>query len=282
MRRSTSSTLLAATLTAALAGCTGSDVLDTGNSTTRIEVVAQGSNLADYDCVNFALGEIRINPLNGHCGPTSSPELVGDPCGADAECGVGAICEGSNSKTLVPNTGILMSTGAPQGNVLGVPCAPATGFCDCNPAVPSPDPPECPSGAICTMDSECGCSADWDCVCLKSTSEQGGPFVPPTPVVLSEGLYELNLLFIDNTSLYIDNPPFLGKCGNTALDLSTALGPLLRFTVQPDEDKVVRLVLNTDALAEVLTNTTSCGALNAVLPDNEVIRCDTCDAGVAP
>jgi len=100
--------LLAAGLTLTVAGCTGTDFLNSGNAVVRVEVVAVGTPVEDFDCLLFELNNVSIRPLDGLCGAGSANE--GEPCLRDSDCpsgsGVGA-CEGSNASAVIPNAGIV-------------------------------------------------------------------------------------------------------------------------------------------------------------------------------
>ena len=115
--------LLASGLILTAAGCTGTDFLNTGNATVRVEAVAVGTPIGDFDCLIFELDEMKIRPLDGICDDGSAnPD---DPCLNNSDCTPGA-CVGSNAAGVIGNNGIIavLSADTSQGDLWDGPCAP--------------------------------------------------------------------------------------------------------------------------------------------------------------
>jgi len=241
--------LLSLALAVALfaAGCTGADFLATGNSPLRIEIALEGTTAQTYDCIEIEVEDVFVRPLDGTCGADSTD--AGEPClGAD-DCAPGSgtgTCEGSSAGEVIGSNGIRIVGQA--DTVRGN----LTGG-DCDATLDSADAPE---------------------------------FVLPSPVTLSEGLYEISRLDVKDVVLYTENPVFLGACiSSNPLDLATALGDSLRFTISAESEKIVRLVLHVDVWEQVLTGLESCfppaeGGPGMLAVLDQAFSCDpaTCDA----
>jgi len=250
-------TLLSSALAIAAGGCTGSQILESGNSTTRFEFVVVGDTIEEFDCAPFELGSIRLFPLDGVCDAASTN--AGDPCFQEASC-IGGACEGSSAADIIDPLGLLVYDAAAvqlgKANLYGTVCE-AT-----NPDVSS------------IVDS--------------------GPWVDPAPFVLSSGLYEISAMKFFFSGLFKDGaeepeePPVpdqydLRICTNE-INVVLESGAPLRFTVDAAAPKVVRFEMRADKLEEFFVNTGSTSANCPALRDNfqDIFICTTCDAGVVP
>jgi len=238
--------VLALTMALAAAGCTGTDFLVTGNSSLRIEIVLEGATTQTYDCIEIELENLYVRPLDGTCGADSVD--AGEPCLGSDDCAPGSgtgTCEDSNAGEVIGDAGILVVDEA--DTVRGN----LTGG-DCNAAV---------GGA------------------------QALELVLPDAITLSEGLYEISRLEMRGAVLYTDNPLFFGACSSSTLDLALALGDALRFTIDADGDKIIRLVMHVDVWEQVLTGQESCfpppeGGPGMLAVVDQAFSCDpaSCDA----
>ncbi len=256
------------------AGCTGTDFLATGNSTVRFEIVLQGTTVGDYDCVIFEFERINVRPINGTCAADSANP--GDQCFSSVDCLAGSgpgTCEGSDAEGLIPQDGIKVVTQEQTvpGNLTNGPCTPTAKKCF------EPFFPYEP----CVEDSDCDQETYPGNVCeLQSPFSAKGEFVPIAPIVLSEGLYEINRLVAANIGLYADAGPVERSCYQAdQFILDDALGDALRFTVQPGQDKVVQINMDLGELELAMPDQFGgCFGLQNAL--RSVFSCATCDAGV--
>jgi hypothetical protein len=248
--------LFASAFLIAAGGCTGSQILDTGNSGTRFEIVAAGVTTQDFDCALFQLAAVRLFPLDGTCDVESTN--AGEPCFISTSC-IGGTCEGSSAADIIAPVGLFVVDAATnvKGNLYGTVCDAAT-FPFLN----------------ATVGAE--------------------PFINPAPFVLSSGLYEISQMRFTFVGLYKDGSEFpqeppvpdeldLRVCTNLTNVVAQSGGPL-RFTVDAASPKVVQFEVRADALETYFENTGSetsnCLALNEHFED--IFVCTTCDASVAP
>jgi hypothetical protein len=241
--------LLATALVAlAAAGCdTGSDVLSTGNSQVRVELVLAGDTVEDWDCIIFEFQNVGIRPLDGICGSDSANP--GDLClnGTDCDPGTGTgTCEGSYAGELVGNLGAGLSNGdiSVPGNLLEGTCT-----------IPNPQ-----------------IVAD--------------PIILPPPLILPEGLYEIKPFNITNVGFYRSDGNVRRLCLNFTVEAALYREVFgedpWRFELSPDEEKVLVFTLHADVLEASLTDGAT-GQQCLQLRNNivDILTCDTCQ-GSAP
>lgn len=232
----------------AASGCTGTDLLNTGNQSVRWDV--QFSNLdgadIDWTCILFEFEEMRVRPLDGTCGADSPVGLVGAPCFENRDCRSGPVqgtCEGSLADELVPSGGILVidPDETERGNALGGPC-----------------------------------ENDFDLGSFRNNLLAVDEFQPTQPAILTAGLYEIDDFVLNNIVLF--------RNGATSTDLRWCLDGIspveflpedsLRFFVQPGEEKVVLFDFDVDTLEDLL-EFNDCFEVEDFMPTT--FTCVTCD-----
>ena len=280
------------------AGCTGTDFVGSGNSNVSFEVVTVGSTSQPYDCLQWAFGDLRLRPLDGTCAADSVN--AGDPCLSTTDCaplpGQTGTCVGSESFEILGNFGILVVASPEPGNILGGDCTPtidAGGVCEG--LFVGPDAVRCFVATECGFceQAETPCDTDADCggadecnqqaPCVNPSRIRSAALIPPRSLILSPGLYEISELAVGRAILYEDvpqpplNPPgpfFLG-CGQTP-PVVDSFGDALRFTVLPDQDKLVRFAVDSGVLEQNLPGEDSCADFEANI--TSILECETCDA----
>jgi hypothetical protein len=225
------------------AGCTGTDLLDSGNHLLTIEVVLQGTTQQSWECVNQVFQSIRVRPLDGQCSPASANP--GDPCLTGNDC-PGGDCEGSSATgtTPIPESGIDLLGPKKNFNLVGPACSPTFGLCE-------------PTSLVaCQIGQPCAEPGD---ACQPQSKYQASAF-QIAPVVLPAGLYEISSLEL-GTPVFYDyaTGQVLGEggpCFNStgASELALLLGKP-RFTVAGSGSEVVRLLLDMPALEIELAST---------------------------
>jgi hypothetical protein len=243
--------LLAIALVAlAAAGCdTGSDVLATGNSPVRIELVLVGDTVEDWDCILLEFQDVRFRPVDGTCGDDSANP--GDPCLNPTDCDAGTgpgTCEGSNAGELIGDLGVAVSDGDSTniGNLLPGPCV-------------SSDP-----------------------------NLASDPLEMPPVLILSEGLYEISTFDITNVGFYRENGQVKRFCPVGAATIEVPVwrvdfagaDPWL-FKIPPGEDKVLVFELHVDVMEQNMTDGDSgqqCSQIFLNMVDT--LTCETCDGTV--
>ncbi len=280
------------------AGCTGTDFIDSGNSNVSFEIVAVGTTSQPYDCLQWAFGDLRLRPLDGTCAADSVN--AGDPCLSTTDCaplpGQTGTCVGSESFEILGNFGILVVASPEPGNILGGDCTAtidAGGVCEG--LFVGPDQVRCFVATECGFceQAETPCDTDADCggadecnqqaPCVNPSRIRGAALVPPRSLILSAGVYEISELSVGQAVVYVDVPqppldppgPFFRGCLQTS-PVVDSFGDTLRFTVLPDQDKLVRFAVDSAALEQNLPTQNSC-------PDfidsiTSILKCDTCDA----
>jgi hypothetical protein len=236
----------------AAAGCTGTELVTSGNAVVRVNVTTEGEFVGEFDCVVFQISEMWVRPIGGVCAEDNAN--AGDACLDSTDCmpGTGpAECEGSFADEIVGINGIVVveNGSTVQGDLWNGPCAPE------NPLV---------------IDNAPELITD--------------VFVNPDSFILSQEVYEISQLQITNVALYKDGPTLPEVDFRTCLSpgevlVAEVLGDALRFTVPPGGQKVIQFVLHLDKLEQFFQT----GGNNCfILANNieEIFTCETCDAGV--
>lgn len=284
------------------AGCTGTDVLDNGNSTVSFEITTVGATNIPYDCVRWGFGELLIRPLDGTCGPNSVNP--GEPCLNVSDCpplpGQVASCQNSSAGELLPGNGIEVLPNPPPGDILGAGCNPTIdaggkcagltpqtlctdnsdcGFCEQDPNPPCSTDADCPGSDVCTGQADC----------VNVFGINGNSLIPPDPLILSAGIYEIGAIRVGAMGLYQDLPqpplvppgPYFRGCSQIA-DVTDSFGDALRFSVSERESKVIRFEVNLTELEANLPQVDECGTLTggtgAFGNITSILECVSCDA----
>jgi len=118
--------------------------------------------------------------------------------------------------------------------------------------------------------------------CVASIDAANAPaFTQPAPFTLTAGLYEISTLNVRYSGLYTDDPASLVACPSN-LEIATALGHALRFTVPVDSAKTIRIVAHIDVWEDVLNGPDDCVEIATLPVLATAFSCENCDAGVAP
>jgi len=222
-------------VTAALvlsAGCTGTDVLDTGNELVVVEVVVEGSTAQSWECVNQTFQAMDVRLLDGECSPASA--------NPGAACLVTGDCPGGDC--VVPDIQFVVRGGnAAKFNLTGQACAPAFG--KCQPMAQT----QCTLGQACTDPGD-SCVPD----------PVAAPPFQFAPVVLPAGHYAISRLEVASPRLYDYGTGQIlgdgGAClGDSPLDVAAGLG-YPQFTITGSGEPV-RLVVDLPALETELSST---------------------------
>jgi hypothetical protein len=229
--------LLVATLLVS-AGCTGTDFLSSNQNHLIFEVVLNEENATvDFECINMRLGNVRVKPLDGTCSAGSANP--GEPCLAVEDC-PGGTCDGSGASEVIT---VPISLNEGQGSVIGN-----------------------LKGTVCDFDAPVG---------LSPSLAQ--PFEQPAPLLLTEGVYVLDRLRMEDLQMYDDDTSTYYFCETATLSLHNAFGPGLRFTVPGDGEKQLRIVANIDVWQqEIDTVGASDCSITGTL--TTAFSCPDCDA----
>jgi len=255
---------VAACLALAAAGCTGSNLLPTGNSQVEfeVEVINTENTSIDWDCINVLIGSLVLRPLDGVCAPPSSN--AGDLCLGPVDC-IGGPCEDGSANPVIPGgINIQSGNGSDAGNVLGEDCT-----------LPSLVPIMClVGGTPCSTDAECPPvgNPNFNRCVAEIDGFQAESFRAPEPLTTAEGLYEIGTMELE-FAMFAELPTDFRVCSGSP-DYAADYGDTLRILVPADGTKTVRLQLDAMLLEDALE--TGCSSLGmASMPD--ILKCLTCD-----
>jgi len=216
------------------AGCTGTDFLSSNMSPVRLEIVFDDTGAV----IDYECINLRLDDVwvKPLDGICSAGSVnPGEPCLQTEDC-LGGSCEGSSaSEVITLPIQLNDATGSLVGNLTGE-------LCDFTPGGLNP------------------VFAD--------------PFVQPEPLLLTEGLYQLDTLDVGSVIIYDDDTEGFGSCDST-LTVGDDLGTDLRFTVPASGEKVIRLTAHIDVWEDELNGPDDC-SIGDVL--TLAFTCDGCDA----
>lgn len=235
-------------------GCTGSNLLPTGNAGLEVEfeLVGVENTTVPYECINLGFEGFNVRPLDGNCSEDAANS--GAPCLDGTDCD-GGTCLGSTTAPLLGGNGIAVVPGigfpAFTGNMLGTDCE-ISNRCLL-------------TGTPCVTMADCDQSGGSNSCNPVLSGFEAIPFMNPLPIVLSEGLYEVNKLFLRFSMWDDDAPGFIG-C-ESDVDYAVQYGDALNFYMPEQGTKRLRFRLDAAALeAALMTPTCSPELIPQVMP----------------